>query len=90
MVGGKGILRKIGFTLLILIIVLFAVFPFLQMLSMSFKYQWDWGNPSLIPTQINWGAYGELLNIGQAEKDIPESVQILLDESDLTRQQRRG
>jgi len=89
MVGGKGILRKIGFTLLILIIVLFAVFPFLQMLSMSFKYQWDWGNPSLIPTQINWGAYGELLNIGQAEKDIPESVQILLDESDLTRQQRR-
>ena len=88
MVGKKSVLGRIGFTLLVLLIVLFAVFPFLQMLSMSLKYQWDWGNPSLIPTQVNLGAYAELLNIGQDEKNVPESVRILLEESDLTRQQR--
>jgi multiple sugar transport system permease protein len=88
MVGRRSISRKIGFYLLVLLIVLFSVFPFLQMLSMSLKYQWDWGNPSLIPTQINWGAYSELLNIGHEEQNVPESVITLLEESDLTRQER--
>ncbi len=88
MVKAKSIPREIGFALLVLLIVLFAIFPFLQMLSMSLKYQWDWGNPSLIPTQLNWGAYAELLNIGQEEKHVPESVKILLEESELTRQQK--
>ena len=55
---------------------------------MSLKYQWDWGNPSLIPTQINTEAYKELLNIGQEMKNVPESVRILLEESDLTKEQR--
>jgi len=88
MVRSGGIFRKIGFAFLILLIVLFSVFPFIQMLSTSLKYQWDWGNPSLIPTQINLEAYKELLNIGQAEKTVPESIKNLLDESDLTRAQR--
>ena len=88
MVSKGGVLRKIGLATAIILIVLFAVFPFLQMLSMSLKYQWDWANPSLIPTQLNWGAYAELLNIGRQEKDVPESVRILLEESDLTRRQR--
>lgn len=88
MVGRRSVSRKIGFFLLVLLIVLFSIFPFLQMLSMSLKYQWDWGNPSLIPTQVNWEAYAELLNIGQGEKNVPESVSILLEESDLTRQER--
>jgi len=88
MVRSSGIFRKIGFTLLILLIVLFSIFPFIQILSTSLKYQWDWGNPSLIPTQVNLEAYKELLNIGQAEKAVPESIRNLLDESDLTRAQR--
>ena len=88
MVRSSGVFQKIGFTLLILLIVLFTVFPFIQILSTSLKYQWDWGNPSLIPTQINLEAYKELLNIGQAEKSIPESIRNLLDESDLTKAQR--
>jgi multiple sugar transport system permease protein len=48
------------------------------MLSVSLKYQWDWGNPSLIPKKINLEAYKELLNIGQAEKNLPDSIKNLL------------
>jgi len=90
MVRKKNIFKSAGFFLLIIFIVLFAVFPFIQMLSTSLKYQWDWGNPSLIPTKINTEAYRELLNIGQAEKNIPESIRNLLDENpDLTAAQRK-
>ena len=61
------------------------------MLSTSLKYQWDWGNPSLIPTQINLEAYKELLNIGQSEKDLPESIQNLINETpDITDAQRKA
>ncbi len=91
MVKSKNISRKIGFYALVFFIVLFAIFPFIQMVSMSLKYQWDWGNPSLIPTQINIEAYKELLNIGQAEKNIPDSIKDLLDNTpDLTKDQRKA
>lgn len=91
MVKSKNISRKIGFYALIIFIVLFAISPFLQMVSMSLKYQWDWGNPSLIPTQINMEAYKELLNIGQAEKNIPDSIKDLLDNTpDLTKDQKNA
>lgn len=91
MVTANKIPKKIGFYALVIFIVIFAIFPFLQMLSMSLKYQWDWGNPSLIPTQINLDAYKELLNIGQAEKNIPESIKDLLDSTpDLTKAQRKA
>jgi len=88
MVRSGGVFQKIGFAFLVVLIVLFSVFPFIQMLSTSLKHQWDWGNPSIIPTQINLEAYKELLNIGQAEKTVPESIRKLVDESDLTRAQR--
>ena len=89
MVKKKSLPRKIGFTLLIILIVLFCILPFFQMLSMSLKYQWDWGNPSLIPTQLNFEAYKELLNIGQELKDIPESIINLLNENpELTKEQK--
>lgn len=78
MVKKKSFLRSTGFILFILFIIFFVLFPFIQMLSTSLKYQWDWGNPSLIPKEINWGAYKELLNIGQAEKNIPASIKSLL------------
>jgi multiple sugar transport system permease protein len=91
MVKKKSIIRRTGFLLLILAIVFFSIFPFIQMLSTSLKYQWDWGNPSLIPTQINLEAYKELLNIGQGEVDLPESVQILIDETpDITKAQKKA
>lgn len=91
MVKKKGFLNRAGFLLLILLIVFFSIFPFIQMLSTSLKYQWDWGNPSLIPTQINLEAYKELLNIGQSEKELPESIQNLLNETpNLTKAQRNA
>jgi len=84
-------LRNIGFFLLIMAIVIFALFPFIQMLSTSLKYPRDWGNPSLLPERINTSAYQELLGIGRPEADmdaVPESVRNLLAESDLTDEQR--
>lgn len=87
----RSILKKTGFFILVILIVLFALFPFIQMLSTSLKYSWDWGNPSLIPAKVNTEAYKELLNIGQTQKELPESVQILLDETpDLTDAQRKA
>jgi multiple sugar transport system permease protein len=84
-------LKRAGFFLLIIGIVVFALFPFVQMLSTSLKYPRDWGNPSLIPERINTSAYMELLGIGTPEPDmdaVPESVRNLLAESDLTDEQR--
>ena len=89
MVKKKNLLKSLGFFLIVLSIVIFSVFPFIQMLSMSLKYQWDWGNPSLIPSKINVDSYKELLNIGQDLKTIPESVLTLIKETpELTAQQR--
>ena len=85
----KGFFRSAGFSLLVIAIVLFAVFPFIQMLSTSLKYQLDWGNPSLIPRKINLESYKELLSIGQSMRDVPESVQRVLDNPKLTAEQRR-
>lgn len=84
-------LRKILFLLLVLGIVVFSIFPFIQMVSISLKYPGDWGNPSLIPQNLNFEAYKELLNIGQATKNVPESVLNLLEETpDLTAAQREA
>ena len=90
-VQSKSILRRIGFILAILAIITFSLFPFIQMLSTSLKYPADWGNPSLIPERINASAYKELLAIGQPEPDmstVPESIRNLLEEEDITREQR--
>ncbi|MCK5155590.1 MAG: carbohydrate ABC transporter permease [Spirochaetales bacterium] len=81
--------KKFGFFLLIMFIVLFSLFPFIQMLSTSLKYSWDWGNPSLMPAKINIEAYRDLLGLGEKKVDLPESIQNLLDETpDLTEKQR--
>ena len=44
-VQSKNILRRIGFVLVLLAIITFSLFPFVQMLSTSLKYPADWGNP---------------------------------------------
>ncbi len=86
----KNIFKSCGFTLIVLLIVLFAIFPFIQMLSTSLKHQFDWGNPSLIPRKINLESYKEILSIGQQKKEIPESVQRLVDNPSLTEQQKKN
>ena len=90
MVAKTSIMRKIGFAFVIILIVLFALFPFIQMLSTSLKYQWDWGNPSLIPRRINLEAYKDLLNIFQEEKEVPSHIKKLVENPDLTDAQRKA
>ena len=90
MVVRRSIPASIGLALLVILIVFFAVFPFIEMLSISLKYQFDWGNPSLIPRKINLESYKELLAIGQTVKDVPESIKRLLDNPDLTAQQKKA
>jgi len=87
--GKKNYLKSFGFLLMVLLIVLFAIFPFIQMLSTSLKYQFDWGNPSLIPSKINLDSYRELLNIGQSDKAVPEAVKRVLANPQLTARQRK-
>ncbi len=91
MVNKKNkVIKNIGFTLLVLLIVTFCIFPFIQMLSTSLKFSWDWGNPSLVPTEINTGAYSEILGLSEdIAVELPASVQKLLDETpNLTSAQR--
>ncbi|MCD6120296.1 MAG: carbohydrate ABC transporter permease [Spirochaetales bacterium] len=86
----KSFIRSVGFALIVLLIVTFAIFPFLQMLSLSLKYQFDWGNPSLIPRKINLKAYKELLNIGTKMRAVPDSIKRLLENKALTRAQKKS
>ena len=79
-----NILKKTGFFILVLSIILFSIFPFIQMLSTSLKHQWDWGNSSLIPKMINLDAYKELLGLDQEKLDVPESIMRLLDNPELS------
>ena len=59
----QNFFKKLGFYLLILLVLIFTLFPFVQMLSTSLKHQFDWGNPSLIPVKVNLNAYEESLII---------------------------
>ena len=90
MVGGARLARRAGLAAAVAAILLFALFPFVQMLSLSLKYQPDWGNPSLLPTRVNWQAYQELLAIGQELRDVPESARRLLDNPELSAAQRQA
>ncbi|PYF80536.1 carbohydrate ABC transporter membrane protein 2 (CUT1 family) [Marinomonas alcarazii] len=75
---------------LVLALVIFCVFPFLQILSTSLKHPIDWGNPSLIPRVLHLDAYKELLGLMPAkEADIPASVQRLLSNPALSEDQKQ-
>lgn len=75
---------------LVLALVIFCVFPFLQILSTSLKHPIDWGNPSLIPRVLHLDAYKELLGLMPAkEADIPASVQRLLSNPALSEEQKQ-
>ncbi len=78
--GKRTLIQSIMLGAAILVLLLFCLFPFIQILSTSFKYQFDWGNPSLIPQKLNTDAYKELLGFTEKKKqEIPESIKRLLD-----------
>lgn len=79
MFGQRTIFGKIMLTLAVLLVLVFSLFPFAQILSTSLKHQYDWANPSLIPQKINWKSYQELLGFAeQKTADIPESIKTIL------------
>ncbi len=93
MVTKYNLVTKILFTLFIIAITLFAIFPFVQMLSTSLKYPWDWKNPSLIPKKINITQYTRILGLTSTyidEDNIPESIQKILKNPEITAAQRNA
>ena len=81
--------KKLGFYLLILLVLIFTLFPFVQMLSTSLKHQFDWGNPSLIPVKVNLNAYEELLGFQKKDIQVPESIKRLLDNPKLSEDKKK-
>jgi multiple sugar transport system permease protein len=80
MSGKRSLLQNILLAAAVALLLIFCLFPFIQILSTSLKYQFDWGNPSLIPEKINVQAYKELLGFKEKEDvKIPESIKRLLD-----------
>jgi multiple sugar transport system permease protein len=78
------VVKNIFFALAVILLVLFCILPFIQMLSVSFKYSWEWGNPSLLPKMINWEAYGELINPNRQVREPYPIMKILIKEADLS------
>ncbi len=84
---------KILFGILVFLIVLFSIFPFVQMISTSLKHPWDWKNPSLIPKHINTTQYARILGLTKTEVDesaVPDSIKKLLANKKLTPSQREA
>lgn len=80
MLNQRSFIQNLLLAFAIAMILIFCLFPFVQILSTSFKYQFDWGNSSIIPQKINVEAYKELLGITEKEEvQIPESIKRLLD-----------
>lgn len=61
MVKAKNIPKKIGFYILIILLVLFVAYPFAWMISVSLRYDTDAFDPGIIPKRPTLRQYGELL-----------------------------
>lgn len=59
----KNIAKKTGFYILVLLLVIFVAYPFVWMLSISFRYDTDAFEPGLIPERPTLRQYGELLGL---------------------------
>ncbi len=80
MIGRRSLAQNAMLFIMILSVLFFCLFPFLQILSTSLKYPYDWGNPSLIPIKANFEAYRELLGLSEDKPaEIPASIEKLLD-----------
>ncbi|MGD8765415.1 MAG: carbohydrate ABC transporter permease [Desulfobacteraceae bacterium] len=89
MIQKRTFFQNVLLTAAVAAVLLFCLFPFIQILSTSLKHQFDWGNPSLIPAKLNLEAYRELLGFRKkAEVQIPQTVKKLLDNPMLTAEQK--
>ncbi len=84
MLGKRTLKGRIAFVIAVAALVAFSLLPFAQILSTSLKYQFDWGNPSLIPQKLNLEAYKELMGLTEVQKvEIPAAIQKVLDNPNL-------
>lgn len=91
MLGKRTLKGRIGFAVAIFMLVSFSLLPFAQIISTSFKHQFDWGNPSLIPQSINLDAYKELLGLSESKQvEIPVAIQKILNNPKLSQQKREA
>ena len=89
MINKRSFFQNIVLALTLGMVLLFCVFPFIQILSTSLKYQPDWGNPSLVPQRINLEAYKDILGLMDRKVQIPDQIGRLLDNSMLTDGQKQ-
>jgi multiple sugar transport system permease protein len=86
----RTIPQNLLLALAICVILLFCLFPFVQILSTSLKHQFDWGNPSLIPVKVNLEAYKELLGVTKKEESpVPETIKMILYNPQITEEKRK-
>ncbi|MCF7942689.1 MAG: ABC transporter permease subunit [Spirochaetia bacterium] len=78
------------FFLAVFSIVLFSLFPFLQIISVSLKDIHDMANPSLIPSVIHLDAYKELLGLKAIDENQNDAVRAILANPKLTEAQRES
>ena len=72
------------------LVLFICLFPFLQIVSVSFKHQFDWGNPSLLPQKINTTAYAELLGMtGLKEAVLPDAIKRLVNQPGISPAQKK-
>ena len=84
----KRVIGKIFFGLAVIAIVIFCLFPFLQILSVSVKDIHDMANPSLIPRKIHLDSYKELLGMKPINAVQNEAIQAIVDNPKLTEEQK--
>ena len=84
----KKIIGNVLFGLAIVAIVIFCMFPFLQIISVSLKDVQDMANPSLIPSKIHLDSYKEILGLKPINAVQNEAIQTILDNPKLTDAQR--
>lgn len=86
----RTLIQSIILYSMVLALVIFCVFPFVQILSTSLKDPIDWGNPSLIPRVLHLEAYKELLGLMPPKTaEVPASIQRLLSNPALSEAKRQ-
>jgi len=86
----RTLIQSIILYSMVLALVIFCVFPFVQILSTSLKEPIDWGNPSLIPRVLHLDAYKELLGLTPPKAaEVPASIQRLLSNPALSEAKRQ-
>lgn len=84
----QQLLQKTLFAIAVVGIVLFCLFPFLQILSVSVKDVQDMANPSLIPRKIHLDAYKEILGLKPMNETQNVAIKAILDNPKLSEEQR--